>query len=120
MEQQKDARNDAQRYSDSNTLDSRVCRGFVELKILRVQVVDTDVFKPNHAAAVGCEIDGDPVGVRRDGQVGETRYGAKLRKVNEVFPMSKEDCAQELEANLVELHRRLKAKRYSYAINRPG
>ena len=31
-----------------------------------------------------------------------------------------EDYAQELEANLVELHRRLKAKRYSYALNRPG
>ena len=34
--------------------------------------------------------------------------------------VSKGDYVQELEANLVELHRRLKAKRYSYAINRPG
>ena len=34
--------------------------------------------------------------------------------------VSKEDYAQELEADLVELHRRLKAKRYSCAINRPG
>ena len=58
----------------SDTFDPWVYWCPIKLGVFGVQVVDTEVFEPDRAAAVLGQIDGDAICVGRDGEVGEVRY----------------------------------------------
>ena len=56
-----------------------------EHEIRCVQIFDMEFLEQDGSAAMRGEIDGYPVLVGSDGQVGEARYGRKLREIDEVF-----------------------------------
>ena len=60
----------------------------VEHEVLRVQVIDIDSPEQHRPAAVRGEVDGDPVLVRSEGQVGEARNGGERAEIDEVFAIS--------------------------------